>query len=107
MVDSINITDCAKAQISKLSHQHNKHVRLAVVSGGCNGFSKSWSFDDTMYDDDIKYDCIDSLLLVDSTSFDILKNCTIDYKTDLIGSYFTIDVPAASSSCGCGTSFSI
>lgn len=108
MLDKITITDSAQKQIAKLSKQHDEHyVRLAVVSGGCNGFSKVWSFDTITNADDIKYQCFDSILLIDSISLEILQGSIIDYKHDLMGSFFTIEVPAATSSCGCGTSFSI
>ena len=108
MLNKITITDSAKKQISTLSKKHNQgYVRLAIISGGCNGFSKVWSFDTVVNNDDSKYECIDAELVIDSVSLEILNNCTIDYKNDLMGSFFTVEIPAAISSCGCGTSFSI
>ena len=108
MSDNIQITEAAKNQIAKLSKQNNNQfVRLAIISGGCNGFSKNWSFDFTKQPDDLEIDCGDAVLLIDSISLSMLQNSTIDYKTELMGSFFNVDIPEATSSCGCGTSFSI
>lgn len=108
MSDNIQITESAKQQIAKLSSQNNNQfVRLAIVSGGCNGFSKNWSFDQIKQSDDLAIDCLNSTLLIDSISLEMLQNAKIDYKTELLGSFFTVDIPEATSSCGCGTSFSI
>lgn len=108
MLDNIQITTAAATQIDKLrkTTQEN-YVRLSIQSGGCNGFSKVWSFDSKFNEDDSQFSCCDSVLLIDRTSLEILKDCVIDYKTDLMGSYFTVEIPAAVSSCGCGTSFSL
>ena len=46
-------------------------------------------------------------VVIDKVSYDLLDNATVDYKTDLAGSYFAIDIPEAASTCGCGTSFSL
>lgn len=108
MQDSIQITDSAKIQLDKLCNNNKEqYVRLSIESGGCNGFSKVWSFDSNLNDDDAKFNCLNSILLIDSTSLEILKGCLIDYKHDLMGSYFVVEIPAAVSSCGCGTSFSL
>ena len=108
MLDNITITDSAKVQIDKISKQNSgQNVRLAITSGGCNGFSKVWSLDTAIANDDIVYTCYDSQLVIDKTTLDIIENATIDYRKDLMGSMFTVDIPAAVSSCGCGTSFSL
>jgi iron-sulfur cluster insertion protein len=108
MLDNITVTDAARSQIDTIAKQHpGKHVRLAITSGGCNGFSKVWSLDDSVTNEDIIINCFDSILLIDQTSLEILLNCTIDYRKDLMGSMFTVDIPAAVSGCGCGTSFSL
>jgi iron-sulfur cluster insertion protein len=108
MSDNINITEAAKNQIDKISKQNaGQYVRLAITSGGCNGFSKVWSLDKVAAEDDFQYPCHDSQLLIDKISLEIIGHATIDYRTDLMGSMFIVDIPEASSSCGCGTSFSL
>ena len=109
MSDSITITDSAKTQIGKIcANNKQQYVRLAIEAGGCSGFNKVWSFDTVLTADDTTYQCNNSsILLIDSMSLEILNNCTIDYKDDLIGSYFSVEVPHAASNCGCGTSFSL
>lgn len=109
MLDStIKITDAGQQQIEKISKQHdNQFVRLAIVSGGCNGYSKTWSFDKNIASDDMVIPVLSTKLLIDNVSLNFLQNATIDFKQDLMGKYFVIDIPEAISSCGCGTSFSI
>jgi iron-sulfur cluster insertion protein len=100
----VKITDSAEKQIGKLRSQHGKWVRLSIESGGCQGFSKVWGFDEHAVPTDVKLDCG---LLIDEVSIGMLDNAVIDYRNDLGGSYFSIDIPYAASTCGCGTSFSI
>jgi iron-sulfur cluster assembly accessory protein len=104
---SLIITQSAEKQISSLCAQTGSMVRLAIRSGGCQGFSKSWDITGIQDDDDTVYDFVNGKLLIDAVSMDIIQGSTIDYKTDLGGSYFTVDIPGATSTCGCGTSFSI
>lgn len=105
---SVNITQSAKQQIGKICCENsNRLVRLAILSGGCNGYTKNWDITDTIEEDDTVFSVENGTLLIDSISLEFLKDSTIDYKHDLLGSYFTVDIPAATSACGCGTSFSI
>ena len=101
---SVKITESAEKQIEKLRSQHGKWVRLSIESGGCQGFSKVWGFDDHASSSDLTLGCG---LLIDDTSVGMLDDAVIDYRVDLGGSYFSIDIPSAASTCGCGTSFSI
>ena len=104
---SLTITQSAESQINRLCLQTGCMVRLAINSGGCQGFSKSWDVTNQQEDDDVVYEFTNGKLLIDPVSIDIMQGSTIDYKTDLGGSYFIVDVPGATSTCGCGTSFSI
>lgn len=105
---SISITDSAKAQISHLCLEKKTNVRLMIASGGCQGFNKVWELSNETFEDDSVFDTGNGTkLVIDAASVDILKNAIIDYKKDLSGSYFSIDIPNAVSTCGCGTSFSI
>jgi iron-sulfur cluster insertion protein len=104
---TVSITANAAAKIAALSNEHKKMVRLAIESGGCNGFNKVWHFDENINSDDTIFACNTGNLIIDSISLEMLGNAIIDYKDDLSGAYFTVAVPAAKSACGCGTSFSI
>lgn len=103
----VSITDSARIKIAKLCMEHQQSVRLAIESGGCNGFSKVWNFTDDIHSDDVIFHCDTGVLVIDSVSLDIISGAEIDYQDDLSGAFFTIKVPAAKSSCGCGISFSI
>lgn len=85
----------------------NKVVRLAILSGGCNGFTKNWEITDIFDQTDLVFVTGNGKLVIDQISLEFLNNAVIDYKQDMIGSYFTVEIPTAISSCGCGTSFSI
>jgi iron-sulfur cluster insertion protein len=82
-------------------------LRLAVTGGGCSGFQYNFSFDDALQDDDLVFERDGSKLVVDQTSLDLLAGAEVDFVEDLMGSYFQVKNPNASSSCGCGTSFAV
>ncbi len=103
----IIVTDRASAQIDDIYVKHGKHSRLSISAGGCQGFNKVWELDSIIHDDDTVYRFSRGSLLIDNTSLDLISGATIDFKKDAMGAYFTVDVPAATSTCGCGTSFSI
>jgi len=103
----VNLTETAMGQIDKLCAEHpGEYVRLAVLSGGCHGFTKVFDFSPSINEDDLVLNCHSGKLLIDSISLDMLRNSTIDYKTDMMGAYFVVNIPE-SHSCGCGSSFSI
>ena len=83
-----------------------KGLRVAVEGGGCSGFQYNIELD-TEHEDDLILEKEGSKVFIDSTSLPFLANATIDFSEELIGARFIIDNPNASSSCGCGTSFSI
>ena len=82
-------------------------LRLAVSGGGCSGFQYGFSFDDTRNEDDRVFERDGVRLLVDSTSLDLLGGAEVDFVEDLVGAAFQVRNPNATSSCGCGSSFSI
>ena len=100
---AVKLTSRAADHIRNLCDKHTSRVRLAIESGGCQGFSKKWSMDAKELDD-IGFDCG---LVIDPASFELLDGATVDYHHDLSGSYFVVEIPSATSTCGCGTSFSI
>jgi len=82
-------------------------LRVAVTGGGCSGFQYNFTIDDTRMDDDLVIARDGATVLVDPMSLDFLKGAEIDFVDDLIGASFKIHNPNATSSCGCGTSFSV
>jgi iron-sulfur cluster assembly accessory protein len=83
-----------------------KALRVAVEGGGCSGFQYEIKLDEPAADDLI-LEGEGQKVVVDSVSLPFLANAVIDFSEELIGARFVIDNPNATSSCGCGTSFSI
>lgn len=101
----ITLTAKAKEQFRKILHNNNaNYVRLEVKGGGCAGFSYSFDLITNFQLSDI---ILDDILVLDEMSYEILQGTVIDYKMDLSGSSFNVDIPNAKSTCGCGTPFSM
>ena len=83
-----------------------KALRVAVEGGGCSGFQYDIALD-TPAEDDLVLESEGERVVIDSTSLPFLAAATIDFTEELIGARFVIENPNATSSCGCGTSFSI
>ena len=104
MEKKLEFTDRAKIQIEKITKSGaKKYFRIAVQGGGCSGFKYSFSFDDKIGDDDILF----NQAIIDKESLNIIDGSIIDFKKEMIGESFSINNPKATSSCGCGLSFSI
>jgi len=107
----IDITLAAKTKIiDLLIDEHNPQLKLRtfVQGGGCSGFSYGFTFDEEVNEDDFEFPVDEKFnVLVDAMSMQYLQGATIDYKEEVMGSQFVISNPNASSSCGCGSSFSI
>ncbi len=105
------LTETAAAKISKLlideGEPQNTFMRVAVEGGGCSGFQYTFKFDTQKNDDDLVFEKNGIEVVVDEVSLELVHGGTLDYVEELIGSYFQVTNPNASSSCGCGTSFSI
>ena len=101
----IKLSDNALLRLRELRNKHNKKfVRLDVKGGGCAGFNYEWSFADEELKDDV---IVDDILLVSRDYELYLLGMELDYNYDDFESAFTFNNPKATSSCGCGTSFSI
>ena len=101
----ITILDNAHKRLNELRKKHNKKfVRLEVKGGGCAGFNYEWSFSDEAQKEDM---IIDNMLLVSRDYELYLMGMELDYTYDDFESAFVFNNPKATSSCGCGTSFSI
>ncbi len=107
----IELTDAAKTRIIDLLIDENNpqlKLRTFVQGGGCSGFSYGFTFDEEVNEDDFEFPVDEKFkVLVDAMSMQYLQGATIDYKEEIMGSQFVIKNPNASSSCGCGSSFSI
>ena len=105
------LTESAAVQISKLllmeGEPEKKFMRVAVEGGGCSGFQYIFKFDTERNNDDLVFEKNGVEVVVDEISLELVTGGKLDYVEELIGSYFQIANPNASSSCGCGTSFSI
>lgn len=103
-------TDSAAAKVKDLlAEEGNAELKLRVFvqGGGCSGFQYGFTFDEAVNDDDTVLDKAGVQLLVDPMSFQYLVGAEIDYKEDLEGAQFVIRNPNASTTCGCGSSFSV
>jgi len=108
MENKIEITENAQIHISNIIREDNgKYFRITVLGGGCAGFQYKFDIDKNKKNDDIVFKTEKILLIIDTTSLELIKGSKIDYVKELIGSSFQITNPQASSSCGCGTSFSV
>ena len=102
-------TDSAAAKVADLiAEEGNPELKLRVFvqGGGCSGFQYGFTFDDAVNEDDTAFDKNGVTLLVDSMSFQYLVGAEIDYKEDINGSQIVIKNPNATTTCGCGSSFS-
>lgn len=102
------VTDRAFARLSEINDGQSepKALRVAVEGGGCSGFQYDIRLDDPA-EDDLVLEKDGQKVLVDAVSLPFLANATIDFADELIGARFVVDNPNATSSCGCGTSFSL
>ncbi|MCB9957855.1 MAG: iron-sulfur cluster insertion protein ErpA [Rhodospirillaceae bacterium] len=82
-------------------------LRVTVSGGGCSGFQYGFGFDDTAAEDDHLFERDGVRMVVDDASLDLLDGAEVDYVEELIGASFKVHNPNATSSCGCGVSFSI
>lgn len=110
MQNVMTLTDNAAKKLQKLKDAEGNHelmLRVYVTGGGCSGFSYGFDFADALDDDDATFDNGNATLVVDSLSYQYLHGSTIDYIEGLEGSRFVVDNPNATTTCGCGSSFSI
>ena len=82
-------------------------LRVSVLSGGCSGFQYRFELDGAVTEEDRVIVVPGARVLVDEASLDLLRGAELHYEDALMGAHFTVRNPNATSSCGCGTSFSI
>jgi len=105
----LTITEAAQTKITDILLEENNpalRLRMYVQGGGCSGMSYGFTLDEVMNEDDFEIPFKSTSVLVDAMSMQYVSGSEIDYKDDLSGSQFMIKNPSASSTCGCGSSFS-
>ena len=102
-------TDSAAAKVKELVDEEGNpdlKLRVFVQGGGCSGFQYGFTFDEIVNEDDTQMGKNGVTLLIDSMSLQYLMGAEIDYTDDLQGAQFVIKNPNATTTCGCGSSFS-
>ena len=110
MPTPIVFTDSAAQKVAQLIEEEGNpdlKLRVFVQGGGCSGFQYGFTFDEIVNEDDTTMVKNGVQLLIDSMSYQYLVGAEIDYKDDLEGAQFVIKNPTATSTCGCGSSFSV
>ena len=106
----LSFTDNAADKVHSLISEEgndNLNLRVFVTGGGCSGFQYGFSFEEDVQEDDTVIENKGARLLVDPLSYQYLVGAKVDYLEGLEGSRFVVDNPMASTTCGCGASFSI
>lgn len=107
---SLLFTDSAASKVKQLIEEegnNNLNLRVFISGGGCSGFQYGFTFDELINEDDTIMEKNGVKLLVDPMSFQYLIGAEIDYQENLQGAQFIIKNPGATSTCGCGSSFSV
>jgi iron-sulfur cluster insertion protein len=109
MNNPIIFSDSAANKVSELiadEGNDNLKLRVYVSGGGCSGFQYGFTFDEEVNEDDTCVEKNGVTVLIDAMSIQYLNGAEIDYKEDVSGSQFVIRNPNATTTCGCGSSFS-
>jgi|TARA_R110001606_G_scaffold346892_3_gene495968 iron-sulfur cluster insertion protein len=109
MPSPVNFTDAAASKVSALiAEEGNDQLKLRVfiTGGGCSGFQYGFTFEEDISEGDTQVEKDGVTLLIDPTSYQYLAGSDIDYSDGVEGSQFVIRNPNATSTCGCGSSFS-
>lgn len=109
-MSSIVLTQQAAEKVTALKVSEKNTalmLRLYITGGGCSGFSYGFKFDEQANDDDTHIEKDQVTMLVDSLSIQYLDGSVVDYKESLMGSQFVVENPNATTTCGCGSSFSV
>ena len=106
----MNFTDAAAEKVGELIEQEGNvglKLRVYISGGGCSGFQYGFTFDEAIQEGDTQIEKLGVKLLIDPMSVMYLMGAEIDYKEDLSGAQFIIRNPNATTTCGCGSSFSV
>ncbi|MDT8429544.1 MAG: iron-sulfur cluster insertion protein ErpA [Pseudomonadales bacterium] len=106
----ISLTENAATKVKSLIAEEGNDqlkLRVFVTGGGCSGFQYGFSFEEAVAEDDTVVNHKGAELVVDSLSYQYLVGSRVDYVENLEGSRFVVNNPLATTTCGCGSSFSI
>jgi len=106
----MTFTDAAADKVKSLIEKENNpslRLRVFISGGGCSGFQYGFSFDEKLNDGDITVENGDVALVIDPMSYQYLAGAEVDYTEGLEGAQFVIRNPNATTTCGCGSSFSV
>ncbi|MEJ2059143.1 MAG: iron-sulfur cluster insertion protein ErpA [Gammaproteobacteria bacterium] len=110
MPSPLIFTDSAASKVKSLIEEENNDnlkLRVFVTGGGCSGFQYGFTFDENVNDGDTMVENGGVTLLIDPMSYQYLVGAEIDYTEGLEGAQFVIRNPNATTTCGCGSSFSV
>ena len=106
----VGLSESAVKQLSSLIEaegNNDQMLRITVNGGGCSGFTYSFDFVDKSNDDDKTFETDGVKVVVDVASLEFIDGAVLNFEESLGGTHFTLEIPNATSSCGCGSSFSV
>ena len=106
----VTFTDSAARKVQELILEEGNpalNLRVYISGGGCSGFQYGFSFDENRAEDDVAVENEGVTLLIDPLSFQYIMGSEVDYSESLQGAQFVIRNPNATTTCGCGSSFSV
>ncbi|WP_036257349.1 HesB/IscA family protein [Methylocapsa aurea] len=105
----VELTDNAARRVAEIlkTEPAGSFLRVGVDGGGCSGFTYTYNITTERAEDDLVLEREGATVLVDQVSLEFLRGCRIDFIDDLMGRMFKIVNPAATASCGCGSSFAV
>ena len=106
--ENFTVTDAAATRATELLNSSGKDdaaIRVFVKSGGCSGYSYGLAIDDKKLDGDKTFEDRGITVVIDPKSWALLRGSEVDYVENLMGGGFSVNNPNATSSCGCGHSF--
>jgi iron-sulfur cluster assembly accessory protein len=108
-LDQFRLSAPAAARVAEIlaAEPESRALRVEVLAGGCSGFQYKFDLTADQQPDDLVISAGGATVFVDPASRDLLAGAELDFKDSLMGAHFTVKNPIATSSCGCGTSFSI
>jgi iron-sulfur cluster insertion protein len=108
-LEPFRVSASAAARVAEIlaSEPAQRALRVEVLAGGCSGFQYKFDLTAEQNPDDLVIEAAGATVFVDPTSLELLAGAELDYKDALMGAHFTVKNPIATSSCGCGTSFSV
>jgi iron-sulfur cluster assembly accessory protein len=108
-LDQFRLSESAARRVAEIlaAEPGAKALRVEVLAGGCSGFQYKFDLTSEQNVDDLIIEASGATVFVDQTSLEFLAGAELDFKDSLMGAHFAVKNPIATSSCGCGTSFSV